>query len=231
MVEVPAALSGSSFFRGLSATAIAAILAKGRPLRFAPGAIVFHQDGDARFFYVLASGQLRVNRTTAEGRQVVVRFVAPGDAFGIAVAMGRKTFPATATAILQSDALAWPSALWQELVALHPVLAKNALGIVGGRLDAAHQRIVEISTEEVERRVAHALLHLADQSAAQLGGEADIAFPISRQDVAELSATTLYSVSRLISAWADKGLVEGGRQKIRITDRQRLRAIADGLQR
>jgi len=218
-------------FRGLSPTAVSAILEKARLLHFARGAVVFNQEADARLFYVLARGQLRVTRSTPQGRQVVVRFVAPGDAFGIAVALGRSTYPASATAVVDSAAYAWPSSAWADLTAAHPALAGNALAVVGGRLDAAHERIVEISTEEVERRVAHTLLHLADASGSQADDNVDIAFSVSRQDVAELSATTLYSVSRLLSGWAGEGLIDGSRQRIRIIDRKRLRAIAEGAGR
>lgn len=221
----------NSFFRGLGEMAVSAILSKARASWFDKDSIVFHQDGEARFFYLLVCGRLRVMRTTPDGRQVVVRFVVPGEAFGIAVAMGRSTFPASATALVDSRVLAWPSSAWTGLAIDYPVLAANALAIVGHRLDDAHQRIVEISTEEVQRRVAHALLHLADQSGPPNDANPAIELRISRQDVAEFSATSLFSVSRLISAWVDDGLIEGGRQRIRIVDRPRLRAIAEGASR
>ena len=55
-----------------------------------------------------------------------------------------------------------------------------------------------------------------------------IDFPLSRQDVAELTGTTLHTVSRLFSAWESRGIVKGGRQKLLVRDKARLEAMADG---
>ncbi|MBB4102919.1 Crp/Fnr family transcriptional regulator, partial [Allorhizobium borbori] len=53
-----------------------------------------------------------------------------------------------------------------------------------------------------------------------------IDFPISRQDIAEMTGTTLHTVSRIFSAWEAKGLVEGGRQKLLVRDVPGLEALA-----
>ena len=92
-------------------------------------------------------------------------------------------------------------------------LAANALQTVGSRLQEAHTRVVEMSTEQVERRVAHALLRLAKQAGRKVEKGVRIDFPISRQDVAEMTGTTLHTVSRILSAWEAQGWVEGGRQE------------------
>jgi CRP/FNR family transcriptional regulator, nitrogen oxide reductase regulator len=54
-----------------------------------------------------------------------------------------------------------------------------------------------------------------------------IDFPISRQDIAEMTGTTLHTVSRILSAWESNGIVEGGRQKLLVKDLARLQALAD----
>src|SRR4029078_1760357 len=81
-------------------------------------------------------------------------------------------------------------------------------------------------TEDVERRVAHAVLKLADEATSPGGTTID--FPLSRQDIAEMTATKLHTVSRIVSAWEAAGVIEGGRQRIAIRDRSRLQIIADG---
>jgi len=92
-----------------------------------------------------------------------------------------------------------------------PALAVNALQTVGSRLQQAHTRVVEMSTEQVERRVAHALLRLARQAGCKIDEGVQIDFPISRQAVAEMTGTTLHTVSRILSAWEAQGWVKGGR--------------------
>ena len=104
----------------------------------------------------------------------------------------------------------------------------NAIRTIGQRLDEAHTRIREMSTEEVERRVAHAVLRLAQQAGTREVDGLRIDFPISRRDIAEMTGTTLHTVSRILSAWEAKGLVEGGRQKLLVRDMAGLAQLAEG---
>jgi CRP-like cAMP-binding protein len=55
----------------------------------------------------------------------------------------------------------------------------------------------------------------------------EIGFPISRQQIAEMTGTTLHTVSRLISAWESQGIVRGTRQKVLVLDSQALWRIAE----
>ena len=67
-----------------------------------------------------------------------------------------------------------------------------------------------MSSEQVEQRLAHALLRLAKQAGRKTDAGIEIDFPISRQDVAGMTGTTLHTVSRILSAWEQQALVEGG---------------------
>src|SRR5215831_9548126 len=104
-----------------------------------------------------------------------------------------------------------------------------------GRLAVACQeaqaRVLEISSEQVEQRVAHALLRLAKQAGRKTEAGIEIDFPISRQDVAEMTGTTLHTVSRILSAWEQQGLVEGGRQRIVLRNPHGLFGLAEGQSR
>jgi CRP/FNR family transcriptional regulator, nitrogen oxide reductase regulator len=215
-------------FAGLELEALDDILAGAHARHYAKGVPVFSQNETAHSYFLLLHGRLRVTQVTPQGDQIVVRFVSPGDLFGVATAIGRDTYPGTATAIVDSLALLWPSTTWPELMARHPALAGNAMRMIGGRLQEAHQRLREISTEDVERRVAHAVLKLAGETGQKSPSGTLIDFPLSRQDIAEMTATTLHTVSRIMSAWEAAGITAGGRQRIAIRDRARLQSIADG---
>jgi CRP-like cAMP-binding protein len=84
-----------------------------------------------------------------------------------------------------------------------------------------------MSTQQVERRVAHALLRLAKQAGRKVDDGIEIDFPISRQDIAEMTGTTLHTVSRTLSAWEQQGLIESGRQRIVLRDPHRLFGLAE----
>ena len=224
-----AAVSGLALFEQLQPEDIDEILRLAATRRYAPGDRVFEQGDTAMQFYVLLHGRLRVTQVTSEGQQVVVRMVNPGDLFGIAKAIRRVDYPGTATAVSDSLVLSWPMHLWTEFLTRYPSLAVSAMQTMGSRLMEAQQRLQELSTEEVERRVAHAVLRLANQSGKKEGNGVRIDFPISKQDIAEMTGTTLHTVSRILSAWEAAGLVEGGRQKLLVRDPHQLVLLGDGL--
>ncbi|MBA4204269.1 MAG: Crp/Fnr family transcriptional regulator [Polymorphum sp.] len=203
------------------------VLAMASVRQLPDGATAFMQGIEATEFFCLLSGRLKVIQTTPDGQQVVVRHVNPGDIFGIARAMRRPDYPATATAIVDSLALAWPSNQWEAFIARSPTLALNALQTVGQRLQDAHTRILELSTEEVERRVAHAVLRLVRQAGKKTEEGILIDFPVTRQDIAEMTGTTLHTVSRVMTAWEAKGLVQSSRKRVVVVDPHRLYLLAE----
>ncbi len=200
------------------------------PCQVAMNSAVFHQGDPARYFYILLEGRLKVVQVTPDGQQIVARIVGPGEMFGIARALRRTDYPATAIAVTWSAALAWPMRRWDEMISRHPSLAKAALHTLGCSLQDTQARLRELSTEDVEHRVAHTLMRLVARSGRRTAEGVLIDFPISRQDIAEMSGTTLFTVSRLLGVWATAGLVSRGRRKLVVHDTRRLKALADGKQ-
>lgn len=204
-----------------------ALLSQALSRRIGIGEAFFEQGAPATHFYLLVNGRLKVTQVTPDGQQIIVRVVHPGDLFGFAKALRRMDYPGTALAAIESLALCWPTELWPQFIDRSPHLAVSALNTIGQRLEEAHTRIREMSTEEVERRVAHTVIRLSRQAGKAEGNGVRIDFPISRQDIAEMTGTTLHTVSRILSAWESKGLVEGGRQKLLVRDIRGLQALAD----
>jgi CRP/FNR family transcriptional regulator, nitrogen oxide reductase regulator len=214
-------------FASLSASEQDELLREARAVRYPKESTVFSQGADADRFFLLLHGHLRVEKTSPQGQQTVVRYVSAGELFGVAQAMNLKFYPATAVAAVDSIALSWPSASWARLIGRFPNLASTALQTVGSRLQDVQTRVMELSGEQAEQRIAHALLRLSKQAGRKIQDGIEIDFPISRQDVAEMTGTTLHTVSRILSAWESQGLVAGGRQRIVLRDTQRLLALAD----
>jgi len=204
------------------------LLAQASLRRIAVSEAVFEQGAAATHFFLLLHGRLKVTQVTADGQQIIVRVVHPGDIFGFAKALQRMDYPGTPTAAAESVVICWPTEVWDLFVEKNPHLAVNAMRTIGQRLQEAHTRIREMATEEVERRVAHAVLRLIGQAGKTESAGIRIDFPISRQDIAEMTGTTLHTVSRILSAWETKGLVQGGRQKLLVRDAAALRVLAEG---
>lgn len=226
----PAILQDLPPFAGLAPADRQTLANKATSRLYRAGTAVFEQGAEATQFGVLVSGRLRVTQLTSTGDQVVLRMVNPGELCGIARAMGRTTYPATAVAAVESIVLGWPMLHWDDMVSRYPAFATAAIGTIGGRLQEAQSRIREMSTEVVERRLGHAILRLVQQSGVRDADGIRIDFPISKQDLAEMTGTTLFTVSRILSAWEQAGLVDTGRQKLTVKDPHRLLLIADGIQ-
>jgi CRP-like cAMP-binding protein len=216
-------------FASLSQAEIDDILKEARATRHPKDTNIFEQGADAHSLFLLLHGHVRAEKTTPDGKKIVIRYISAGEIFGVAKAIGLKHYPATAIAAVDCLSLAWPSAAWIGLVARYPALATNTLLTIGARLQEAHTRMIEVTTQEVERRIANAILRLARQSGKKVELGVEIDFPISRQDIAEMTGTTLHTVSRILSAWEHRGIVESARQRITVREPHQLFKIASKL--
>lgn len=210
-------LTGLPPFRNLSSPEIREILDAAKTARFDAGQSVFAESAAVERFFLLLDGHIRVQRTTAEGDQIILLHIAPGQLFGIGAALGHRTYPATAVAADDCIVLAWPNRLWHEFVARYDGFATQTYSVVGKRLNDMHAVIVEMATKQVEQRIASALLRLITQMGRKVEGGIEIDFPITRQNISDMTGTTLHTVSRLLSAWEKDGIVASERKKITVT--------------
>lgn len=215
-------------FEGLEDDGLDRILQSARSMRIEKDASVFEQDHEAHSFFILLDGRVRVVKATPDGQQVTMRYIMPGELMGIAQALGRTTYPASAIAAIDCVVLGWPGSLWAEYASAYPTFGKSTYATVASRLNDAQMQVVEMATQQVERRVAHSLLRLIRQSGKKTPNGILIDFPISRQDIAEMTGTTLHTVSRLLSAWEEKGLVSTGRQQVTVVAPHQLLLLAEG---
>jgi|SRR5688572_9340866 len=130
---------------------------------------------------------------------------------------------------MPSAALEWMGSVTTRLMERHPRLALNALQFVASRLHELEVRYRQLATEKVERRVARALLRLVQQAGRPIEAGVLIDLPLSRDDIAQMTGTTLYTVSRIVSRFETDGLLEAGRQRVVIRDPKALARIADDL--
>jgi CRP-like cAMP-binding protein len=124
--------------------------------------------------------------------------------------------------------MGWSRPVIRRLMDRYPGIVQNSLVLLHDRYQELQTRIRELSTETVERRIANALLRLTQHAGRRTAVGIEIVFPLSRQDMAEMTGTTLHTVSRTVSLWETDGIVEGGRRRMVVRDPQRLaQVIAD----
>lgn len=221
-------------FRGMTPADIREVLRSAKRHEYAPEEPVFHEGQEAERFYLLLDGYVRVVRTSEGGKQVISLFVPPGELIGFAAALGRTSYPATVVAATDVAVLAWPMRLWPQISGRHTGFADATFRTVGGRFADMNDRLMELATGQVQHRVARTLLRLAAQSAGTEGpgtldngsDDLEIAFPITRRQISEMSGTTLHTVSRLLSAWEKKGFIESRRKHVSICQASALKALS-----
>ncbi|HET9193865.1 MAG TPA: Crp/Fnr family transcriptional regulator [Vicinamibacterales bacterium] len=230
MADGPAFAKAIPLFTALDAAALDEVKAAAQMKRVDAGASFFREGDPASSFFVLDAGSVKLTQLTPEGHQVVLRLVGPGDAFGGVAAFGGGTYPITSEAVTDAAALEWPGSVMTRLMERHPRLALNALQFVAARLHELEVRYRQLATEKVERRVARALLRLVQQAGRPIEAGMLIDLPLSRDDIAQMTGTTLYTVSRIVSSFEAAGLLEAGRQRVVIRSPQGLSRIADDLE-
>lgn len=215
-------LTGVPPFRKLSQAQIREVLDAATALRFDAGVPVFSEGMPVERFFLLLDGHIRVIRTTPGGDQIIALHIAPGQLFGIGAALGRTTYPATAMTADDCVTLAWPNRMWAEFTTRYDGFATETYKVVGERVAEMNNRIVELATQQVEQRVACAILRLVTQTGRKVATGIEIGLPITRQNISDMTGTTLHTVSRLLSGWERDGIVMSERRKITVTAPHRL---------
>ncbi len=227
--ELVAALAQIHLFKGLEQSDLVKIAELCHERSISRDGFFFHQGEPATQIHVLHTGQVRVLQTTPDGNQVLLRFINPMDMFGGVAAFGQAEYPASAQAAQDSTAWVWDATRIRALMREIPQLALNALDHTAATIQQLQDRVRELQTERVGRRVARALLRLARQSGKRTEQGILIDHPLSRQDLAEMTGTNLYSVSRILSRWEKQGWVEAGRERVVLRIPHRLVILAEDL--
>lgn len=195
--------------------------------RLAAGETLFHQGDAGEHVYLLARGEIKLGQLTADGRQVIVAVLGAGDLFAAAVAFQPTRYPVSAEAMSACRLLAWPRALLADLMARYPAASLEATRVISERMWQLQERYRDLATLPVPARLARQLGRLAERHGRRReDGAVELTVRLTRQDLAELAGTTLYTVSRLLSGWQEEGLVEVGRRRVAILDPEKLAAAA-----
>lgn len=222
-------LTHAALFRDIDAELLQTIYEAAYRRRVRAHEFFFHQQEEATTFYLLLEGRARLVQLTPEGHQVTIRYVGPGDGIGIIVVLSEVPYPLSAEAVTDCLALAWDRATTLSFMENSSTLALNGLSMVAQRFRDLQRRYQELATERVERRVARTLLRLTRQAGRRVEEGVLLDLPLSRQDVGELTGTTLYTVSRILSRWEQEGLIATGRERIVVCKPHALVSIAEDL--
>lgn len=223
------ALKTLDLFAGLPDLAVQEVYTSARIEKRSEGEYFFFQGDPASAVYVLASGRVKLLQLTTDGQQVILRMAVAWTPIGLVGTVSNATYPVTAEAVEDCRALCWSHDALQHLMTKYPRIAQNAMQAMAFHVQEFQDRFREMATERVERRLARALLRLASQLGKKTEEGVEIAMPVSRQELAEMSGTTLFTVSRILSEWERQGLIRTGRERVVIVHPHGLVRIAEDL--
>jgi len=216
-------------FSGLERSTLEAVIAAAVERRCEAGGYFFMQGDPAESIFLLVRGRIKLLQTSADGQQVLMRATAAYTLFGAVALAHIPAYPVSAQAAEDSTALVWPKRRMMEFVQDEPRMAMNAISLMAAHVQEFQDRFRQMATERVERRLARTLLRLAGQSGRKIPEGVLIDLPLTRQDLAEMTGTTLYTVSRTLKHWEEQGLVISARERVVIVFPHGLVRIAEDL--
>ena len=213
-MDLEKALHEQDFFYGIDDKSRAEILKKGKPLIFMRGDSIFQEGTLASKCYLLLEGKLKLTKVHEEGKSFLVSYVEPGEIVGIIALFKHQEYPVSCEAALDSKLVSWTRNDILLVLKEFPEIAINMIKIVIERLHQMQRRYLEMYAEEAEKRIARTILRFMRQSGKKVEEGILIDFPLTRQEIAEYTGTTLYTVSRAMSSWEKKDWVKSKHKRI-----------------
>jgi CRP/FNR family transcriptional regulator, nitrogen oxide reductase regulator len=211
-------------FADLSSAECTNILATAREKRFSRRERVFVEGDPVQHIVLLTSGCVKETQFSQNGNQVILRLNAPGELVG-PVGNSREGHDSTAEALQESRALLWDVASFEDVAERFPTVRRNTARILGKRLEELEERFREVATEKVASRVSSQIVRLLNQMGKQASGELEIG--LSREELAQLTGTTLFTVSRLLSRWEHQGIVTARREAVLVRNLPALIVVSE----
>jgi CRP-like cAMP-binding protein len=179
--------------------------------------------------FLVLRGRVKMSRATPVGRSVILSLFGPGEVFGAVAALSSGVADASMAALTDTVCLELPRAELFELLADHPLLLPELLPLVTAQMVECKNCIVEMTGYRVEMRFGLLFHKLASQMGRkQDGGAVFVPLRLSRQELADMTATTIETCIRLMSRWGKQGLVETRTDGFLVLDPDTLEACALG---
>jgi CRP-like cAMP-binding protein len=169
---------------------------------------------------------VKLVQLSMEGTEFIVRLVGPGEQFGGLGLPPGSQHTSTAEALETCHALVWERRVLEALIDRSAELHRNALRILAQRLRSSEQSCHEFATEKVPQRLSRTLSRLVGQIGRP--SEGGVLVALTREELAQMTGTTLFTVSRIVSHWESRGLLRSRREGVVVDNPAGLVRISEG---
>ena len=221
------AYSQSDLFVGIAPEKLGDIFCRGHRRLLGSGESLFHEGDPALKCYFVLKGRFKLVKLHEQGKEAILRYIDSGELTAAVSVFQEKDYPVTAIVVGDAEVVGWDKDTMLKLMLEYAPLAVNMLGFALDRIDELQTRYLELCAEQVEQRVARALLRIMRKSSHKISTGVQIDFRLSRKDLADYTGTTLYTVSRTLSLWEKKGWIKSGREQIVVTNPHALVKFAE----
>lgn len=217
-------LQGSPLFRGLPPAVLERITGLAVQRSYRSGAIVFSRGDTGDALYAVVTGTIRISTGSAEGREISLNIMEPGDTFGEIALLDGGTRTATATATVASELVSIRRDHFIGLVEREPKVALELLRLCGERLRWTSGLVEDAALLDASARLAKRLLSLG-----QLHGQrstAGLTLRISQEDLATFLGVSRQVVNQYLQGWKTNGWVQLGRGSVTVRDEGAITNVA-----
>lgn len=218
----------SGLFVGLSKGNCKEILSCCRSKMFRRHEMLHVQGSPMERMVLLQSGRVKVTQSSSDGNEVILWIIGAGETADASIEPSGRCHTSSAIAMENCESLVWDFRRFQALGARFPQIRANLCGILTTRLQELELRFSELATDKASHRLVMALLRLV--SCTNCGKHCEqgcaIKLNLSREELGQLTGLTVFTISRLFSAWAADGMIKPGRESVIIHNVNQLRTLA-----
>jgi len=216
-------------FSGLTEEDLKRIRAIALPKQVARKGILFSDGEEAKGFYVILSGKVKLFKVSPEGKEQILHIVSAPEAFAEAALFLEGEYPAFAEALSDTQLFFFPRREFIQFIEKNPRLSINMIVSLSQYLKRLASLIEELSLKEVSSRIAKYLIDLSMKGAKEGKSFKEIELDLSKTQLALRLGTISETFSRTLAKMRVKGIIEVKRNRILILNRQALEELASGL--
>jgi len=187
-----------------------------------PDTVLFRQERLIPGIWFIEGGLVKFTRTDKQGRDMIIALRLPGNLLGAAAVISRNLSSVTATTLTESRLYHLSTEIFLNLVETNPEFAKHVLHAICNQFYKQSADLARLGTSPALARVAHLLLHIAQESAYKQGGEARLELPAKHADLAKILAIRAEYFSRLLGELEGMGIIRRSKGWIYVRDMDRL---------
>jgi CRP-like cAMP-binding protein len=194
-------------FAELTDADIASLSQLAAPRRYPKDTVVFFENEEGDFFFIILQGRIKVTILGDDGREIILSVLGPGDFFGEMALLDNEPRSATAIAVEDSELLSLHRTDFQSVVSDNRSIQAALIKILTARLRRANHQISTLALLDVYGRVARVILDMAREEGRRLK-DGRIAFRRpTHQEIANRIGTTRETVTRMIKDLERQALV------------------------